>query len=545
MKSAQVPKGETDMKKAKFLRKLFFASVIAALFTVLMAGCGNDEKTDGGISIYVGSAVFDDSMDPVKGAMPDGYSFTNNALITVDPDSRYTGDLATDWTVSEDALTYTFRLREGVTFHDGSEFTAEDVVFTYNTVKENQGVNENVDLTRMKSVEADGDYSVVFTLDEPYSSFLDQTASLGIVPSNGYDEEAFNTQPVGTGPWKVVQYDPQQRIVVEANESYYGGAPSIPRVTILNMEPDVAMASARTGELDLVMADTNYVNEEIEGMHLEELDTMDVRQISLPVSPAGEYETDEGTVKAGNNVTADPAVREALDIGIDRQKIIDDALNGVGTPAEGFTSNLQWGNPSGFEDGRKAEARALLEAAGWSEGSGGIYEKGELKCSFDLIAPSGDTGRYQLAEAFAQEAAEMGIQVNVEQMTWDEINTEADSSAVVWGWGQYDPVILKNLFYTDEFSGNGTANTVMYSDPEADRLIEQAMDANGREEAVEAWKQVQSVTADDHAYIYIVNIEHSYFVKDNLDISVDTQIPHAHGHGVPVINNMKDWRITE
>lgn len=545
MKSAQVPKGETDMKKAKFLRKLFFASAIAALFTALMAGCGNDEKTDGGISIYVGSAVFDDSMDPVKGAMPDGYSFTNNALITVDPDSRYTGDLATDWTVSEDALTYTFRLREGVTFHDGSEFTAEDVVFTYNTVKENQGVNENVDLTRMKSVEADGDYSVVFTLDEPYSSFLDQTASLGIVPSDGYDEETFNTQPVGTGPWKVVQYDPQQRIVVEANESYYGGAPSIPRVTILNMEPDAAMASARTGELDLVMADTNYVNEEIEGMHLEELDTMDVRQISLPVSPAGEYETDEGTVKAGNNVTADPAVREALDIGIDRQKIIDDALNGVGTPAEGFTSNLQWGNPSGFEDGRKTEARALLEAAGWSEGSGGIYEKGELKCSFDLIAPSGDTGRYQLAEAFAQEAAEMGIQVNVEQMTWDEINTEADSSAVVWGWGQYDPVILKNLFYTDEFSGNGTANTVMYSDPEADRLIEQAMDANSREEAVEAWKQVQSVTADDHAYIYIVNIEHSYFVKDNLDISVDTQIPHAHGHGVPVINNMKDWRITE
>ena len=102
--------------------------------------------------------------------------------------------------------------------------------------------------------------------------------------------------------------------MVEANESYYGGAPSIPRVTILNMEPDAAMASARTGELDLVMADTNYVNEEIEGMHLEELDTMDVRQISLPVSPAGEYETDEGTVKAGNNVTADPAVREALDI---------------------------------------------------------------------------------------------------------------------------------------------------------------------------------------------------------------------------------------
>ena len=67
------------------------------------------------------------------------------------------------------------------------------------------------------------------------------------------------------------------------------------------------------------------------------------------------------------------------------------------------------------------------------------------------------------------------------------------------------------------------------------------MDANNQEEAVAAWKKVQEVTADDYAYLYLVNIEHSYFIKDSLDISKDTQIPHPHGHGAPVINNMKDW----
>ena len=133
-----------------------------------------------------------------------GYSFINSALTKVSPESEYVGDLAKDWEISDDARTYTFKLRQDVKFHDGSDFTAEDVVFTYNTVKENQGDNANVDLSRLESVTARGDDTVVFTLKEPYSSFLDQTALLGIVPSDGYDSETFDTMPVGTGPWKIV-----------------------------------------------------------------------------------------------------------------------------------------------------------------------------------------------------------------------------------------------------------------------------------------------------------------------------------------------------
>ena len=536
--------------KRKTVRKIAAVIALLCLGAVVLTGCGGSSSgsgsgTDGeGISIYVGETIFDSSLDPVKGAFSYGYPVINNALTKVTPESTYAGDLALDWEVSSDALTYTFHLREGVTFHDGSDFTAEDVVFTYNTVKENQGGNDSVDLSRMASVEATDDHTVVFTLTEPYSSFLDQTACLGIIPSDGYDSRTFDTMPIGTGPWKVIQYDTAQKMILGANEDYYGGAPSIEQVTILDMEEDAAIASARSGELDLAMVSPNYVNEEIDGMHIENLETMDVRQISLPVTPQESYRTESGdTVTVGNDVTSDRAVREALSIGIDRQTIIDNALNGIGKPAEGFTDNLEWGNTASYEDNRKGEARALLEAAGWEEGKDDIYEKDGLRCEFTVYAPSGDTARYQLAQAVAEEAEKIGIKIDVDQATWDELDTEAFTSGVVWGWGQYDPVVLRNLFYSGAFTGTGTANTVRYSNAEADRLIEAALDANSREASVEAWKQVQSVTANDYAYLYIVNIEHSYFVSDDLDISVDTQIPHPHGHGAPVINNMNQWTL--
>lgn len=536
--------------KRKTVRKIAAVIALLCLGAVVLTGCGGSSSgsgsgTDGdGISIYVGETIFDSSLDSVKGAFSYGYPVINNALTKVTPESTYAGDLALDWEVSSDALTYTFHLREGVTFHDGSDFTAEDVVFTYNTVKENQGGNDSVDLSRMASVEATDDHTVVFTLTEPYSSFLDQTACLGIVPSDGYDSRTFDTMPIGTGPWKVIQYDTAQKMILGANEDYYGGAPSIEQVTILDMEEDAAIASVRSGELDLAMVSPNYVNEEIDGMHIENLETMDVRQISLPVTPQESYRTESGdTVTVGNDVTFDRAVREALSIGIDRQTIIDNALNGIGKPAEGFTDNLEWGNTASYEDNRKDEARALLEAAGWEEGKDDIYEKDGLRCEFTVYAPSGDTARYQLAQAVAEEAEKIGIKIDVDQATWDELDTEAFTSGVVWGWGQYDPVVLRNLFYSGAFTGTGTANTVRYSNAEADRLIEAALDANSREASVEAWKQVQSVTADDYAYLYIVNIEHSYFVSDDLDISVDTQIPHPHGHGAPVINNMNQWTL--
>ena len=128
------------------MRKKRSISIFCCLFMLFLSACGNsgtkneraDREDKDSIVCYVGHGFFESSLDPVKGGFSYGWSFINNALLKVQSDSTYAGDLAESYSISEDALTYTFILKEGISFHDGSEFTAEDVVFTYETVKENR-----------------------------------------------------------------------------------------------------------------------------------------------------------------------------------------------------------------------------------------------------------------------------------------------------------------------------------------------------------------------------------------------------------------------
>ena len=495
------------------------------------------------INVYIGGSIFDSSMDPVKGFMSYGYPFVNEALIQADTNSEYVADLATDWEVSEDALTYTFNLREGVTFSDGTPFTAEDVVFTYEEVQKNQANNENVDLTKLKSVEADGDYKVVFTLNECYSPFLDTVAMLQIVPSDSYNSETFDTAPIGTGAYKVAQYDTNQQIILQINDSYWGGTPDIEQVNIISMDQDTAYSNAVSGQLDVVMVGSTYINETIDSMTLHKLETMDVRNVSLPTLTEQVMKDSQGNeYNVGNNVTSDIAVRKALSIGINRQEIIDNAFNGEGKPAVNFTDNLPWASTDDYEDNQVDEAKKILEDAGWTDADGdGIREKGDLKCSFDLIAPGNDEDRYKLATALAENAKNLGIEINVRNESWDVAVVEENTTPIVWGWGQFSPTVIYSTYDSEMFLEAQYANVTGYTNADCDAAIEKAFAASNQADANAAWKEAQAIGDSEYPYLYLVNIEHSYFVKDNLDISEATQIPHPHGHGSPIICNLKDW----
>lgn len=527
-----------------------------AMLTAGLSACGSNtdtkeedkqKKAEDGIVCYVGHGFWDGPLDPVKGAFSYGWSFINNALLKVQSDSTYTGDLAKDFSVSDDSLTYTFELKEGIKFHDGSDFTAEDVVFTYKTIQENQGDNEDVDLSKMASVEAEGDYTVKITLTEPYSPFLDETAQVGIVPSDAYDSETFDEMPIGTGAWKVVQYDAEQQLIVEANEDYFDGAPNIKKVTFVDMDNEAAFSNAKSGQLDIVMVQPNYAAETIDGMHVETLETMDVRNISLPCQTEQTAETPDGEkVEIGDNATADIAVRKALNIGINREQIIENAFNGVGKPAYGFTKNLEWGNAPEIADGQVEEAKQMLEEAGWVDLDGdGIREKGDDKCSFEIYTPSDEQDRYNLAAALAEDAKQLGIEITVKQTTWDEITKASYKAGVVWGFGQFNPIVLDQLFNSANFLTADYANTPGYKNEKVDSLIKEAIETPDHQTAVKKWKEVQTTFEEDVPYLYLVNIEHCYFVNDKLDVSIDTQVPHPHGHGVPIICNMKDWTLKE
>ena len=524
------------------MKKMITMILILSIASLCFAGGRNEGRQassrENAIIISVGTTFFNSSLDPVKGGMGYGYQFTNAPLILVNPSSAYIGSMATNWSVSNDSLRYTFNLRRGVRFSDGSSMTAMDVVFTYETVKNNQAENEYVDLTRLASVRAVDDYTVEFTLSSPYSPFLDTTALLGIVPRNAYNKERFDRYPIGTGPWKVVQYDPNQQIILEPNEHYWEGAPSIGRITIVYMENDAALLAARSGQLDIVMVSPNQASERINGMTMHPLETMDIRMISLHVNP----EHNRNNIRVGNNVTSDKAVRQALAIGIDRAKIIQNAFNGIGKPAFGFTSNLLWAGGERYADNRKAEAASLLESAGWvyARGDNTVRQKNGVRLEFDIYAAE---DRYVLIAALAEDAAALGIKINTHAASWDDINRQAYTSSVIWGWGQYDPMVIYNLFHSRNAYFNSYNNAIGYSNPAVDGLIERALSSASQASAIEYWKQAQRTANEDFPYLYIVNIEHCYFVSNRLDISVNTQIPHPHGHGSPIVCNMKDWKL--
>ena len=548
------------------MKKKLISALLCLSMVVMLVGCSNDkelvlsenevpndaaqenetqnDEAEDGITAYIGTSIFDGSLDPIKGAMSYGYPFINEALLQVNPNSEYVGCLAAEWEIL-DALTYRFILREGVKFSDGSDFTAEDVVFTYETVMENQANNENVDLTRLESVTAIDEKTVEFKLSEPYSPFFDTVAMLQIVPSDAYDSVAFDLYPIGTGAYKMAQYDANQQMILKVNENYHGEKPDVEKVTFVYMDADAAFAAAQSGQLDIVMVGTAYANEQIEGMTLQRFETMDVRNIHLIVNPEQTVTDKEGNeVIAGNNVTCDKAVREALTIGIDRQSIINNAFNGIGQVSTNFTDNLVWASTDNIEDGRVDEAIQILEAAGWIDTDGdGIREKDGLKCEYTIYALGGDQDRYQLGVAVGEDAAKLGIKIDVKTATWNESIDLQRTNGIIWGWGQFSPTVLSSMYYSEYYLDGGWNNVCGIQSAEVDAKIEEALAASSQEDAIKAWKEVQALVDAEYTNLYIVNIEHGYYVSDEIDLSMDTQIPHPHGHGGPIICNMAEWTI--
>ncbi len=526
----------------KRFKRIIAVAIMALLLVGSFAGCGKNDEGNNGIIVSAGTTLFESSLDPIKGSMYYGYPFVCQALMKATPGSEYTGDLAETWEMV-DSMTYRFTLRQGVKFSDGTDFTAEDVVFTYETVKNNQALNQNVDLSSLDKVTALSDYEVEFSLKKPYSPFFDITAMLQIVPSDSYDSVLFDTMPIGTGAYKVVQYDTNQQIILERNENYWGEAPDIERVTLVYMDESAAFAAAKSGDLDIVMVSVSYADEQIEGMKYVEFDTMDVRNISLPVGYERTVKKSNGDeIKAGNNVTADKSVREALAIGINRQTIINNAFNGVGKPTVNYTENLTWTSKNSYEDGRKDEAKKILEAAGWVDTDGdGIREKDGLRCAFDVYSTSGDDDRYRLVSAVAVEAKELGIEITAKTATWGEIEVLQYSNGVIWGWGQFSPTVIRSLYHSDTFLVGTYDNVGGYDNPQVDALIDAAITAESQQEAISNWVASQDLANKDYPYLYIVNIRHGFFISDDIDICMSTQIPHPHGHGAPIINNMADW----
>jgi peptide/nickel transport system substrate-binding protein len=449
-------------------------------------------------------------------------------------------DLADSYTVSADGIVWTIKLRQDVKFSDGKPLTAEDVRFTFDTAATNGSV---IDLTNMKSVQAVDTYTVSFTLKEAQSTFIGQLVSTGIVPKHAYGKQ-YAENPLGSGPFKLVQWDKGQQIIVEANPEYYGKKPQFKKMTFLFLSEDASYAAAKAGKVDAAYIPSAFSKQAVSGMRIEALKTVDNRGISFPYTPSGS-KTKEGYL-IGNDVTSDIAVRKAINVALDRKALVKGVLEGHGSPAYSAVDGLPWWNAQAvFEDANPAQAKKLLEAAGWQDRDGdGIVEKGALKGQFTLIYPSGDVTRQSLSLAVTDMIKPIGIKISVEGKSWDDITSLMHSNAVMFGWGSHDPLELYTIS-SSKYGGVDYYNPNFYSNPKVDEWMEKALKSKTEEAAWDNWKKAQwdgftgSAFQGDAPWAWLVNIDHLYLVKDKLDIG--KQQIHPHGHGWPITDNIAEW----
>ncbi|MDR3755257.1 MULTISPECIES: ABC transporter substrate-binding protein [Enterocloster] len=460
-----------------------------------------------------------------------------STLTVTTTDLKIGYDLATDMEASEDGLTWTVKIRDDASFTDGEKLTAADVVFTYNTLRDTSSVN---DFTMLDRAEAVDDTTVRFYLKRPYSIWPYTMAIVGILPEHAYGPD-YGEHPVGSGRYILKQWDRGQQVIFEANPDYYGEAPKMRKVTVLFMEEDAAFAAVMAGQADIAYTAASYSDQTVPGYELLAFDTVDNRGFNLPAIPAGSVS--EQGVPLGNDFTSDVLVRRAINIGIDRDEMIEHVLNGYGSPAYSVCDKMPWYEPDAQVKYDPAGAAALLDEAGWTPGADGIRTKDGLRAELTFLYPASDSVRQALAADSADQLRKLGIDTKTEGVDWDTAYTRAQSEPLLWGWGAHTPMELYNIYHTMEKTG--LAEYSPYANQTVDRYMDEALAESDLEASYELWKKAQwdgtaGITQEgDIPWIWLVNIDHLYWSREGLQVA--EQKLHPHGHGWSIVNNVDQW----
>ncbi|WP_077325489.1 ABC transporter substrate-binding protein [Virgibacillus siamensis] len=481
----------------------------------------------------------ENGFDPTTGWGRYGSPLFQSTLLTYDKNFNINKDLAVRYNVSNNGLEWTVKIRDDVKFSDGKPLTVKDVVFTYRTAKTSNSV---IDLTNVKHIGKTGPQTVKFTLKQPDSTFIYHLTTIGIVPEHAYSD-TYNEHPIGSGPYQLVQWNKGQQLIVKANPYYYGEKPYFKKLTFLFLSQDAAFAAAKAGKVDVVSVPPVFAKENVQGMRLVELKSVDNRGIMLPFVPDKGKTIDGAPI--GNDVTANRAIRKALNIAADRQALANGVLEGYGTPAYTVADHLPWWNPkTEIAGGNIQKAKAILEDAGWKVNDDGVREKNGLKAKFTLYYPTGDQIRQSLSIAFADMMKPLGIQIETKGKSWNELENVMHANPVMMGWGSHNPLEIYNLF-SSKTKGKGFYNANYYSNPVVDTYLNKAMHATTQKEANKYWKKAQwdgdtgFSAKGDAPWVWLVNLKHLYFVSEDLVIGEQKIQPHAHGW--PVTEFVESW----
>lgn len=480
--------------------------------------------------------------DPLLGWGQYGHPLFQSALLTRDHALVTQPELATAWTLSDDRLAWTITLRSDVRFSDGAPLTAEDVAFTFNAAARAAG---SVDMTVFDSAEAVDATTVLIRLKQPWITFVETFYTLGIVPAATYDA-GYARNPIGSGPYRLVSWTEGEQLIVERNPHYFGKQPAFEKLTFVFAEEDTAYAAALAGQVDLVSVPAALADRVPGGFRTIVADSVDNRGITFPMLP------DEGKVdaegrKLGNAVTSDPAIRHAINIGIDRALVVDVALLGHGTPASGPADGLPWANPDAAVAYSLEDARRILDEAGWLVGPDGVRVKNGIRAAFPINYRASDSTRQALAMTVAELLLPLGIAATATGANNETIARLRHSEPVLYGWGSHSPMEVYSL-YNSGSAGSGSYNVGYYSNPAVDGYFEQAQAAPTLEASYDIWKKAEwdgqtgFGARGDAAWAWLVNLDHIYFADECLDLGPLQVEPH--GHGWPITSGILNWSWT-
>ena len=528
------------------MKNRLLSMILSVVMTAaLVAGCAgtadipaaDDAATEDIISdaadeeesvLVYGSGDYD-SINPIMNEHCEIKHLLFDSLVTRDGEGNLVESLATDWSYDAETMTYNFKLAEGVKWHDGEAFTAEDVKFTIEAIKNPENGSENApNYEEISEINVISDTEIEFVLSEPNFAFLDYM-TMSIMPEHklaGEDlwESDFFKAPIGTGPYKLDSWDVGQAIVMVKNDEYFAGAANIDKVIFKIVTDDSAKAlQLQNGELDLAQVTPKdaVAFENSEELTVYDMTTADYRGILYNFW--NEYWQE--------NADLIPAISYA----IDRQAIVDAVMLGQGVAAY---SPIQM-NKYNYEDVEKydydpAKAEAALEAVGCEKDADGYWCRNGERISFTINATPGDQVRIDMAQIAAQQLQQIGLDVKA-NVPADGIDWGGQECCII-GWGS--PFDADDHTYK-VFGTDHGANYSGYSNAKVDEYLTKARQTDVEEERAEYYKEFQIAMAEAPAYTFFCYID-AMFVADNAIKGIDADTVLGH-HGVGIFWNITEW----
>jgi peptide/nickel transport system substrate-binding protein len=520
---------------------------------ILAAACGGGGEAgegpgaegapvDGGTVVIAEISDFDAfneliSTDYDTSQVLDNILFMN--LVRLTPDMQYEPYLADSMWISEDNRALSFRIREGVAWHDGTPVTVDDVIWTYELSVDDEIAYANLQYFQfVDRVERVDDRTVTFHFTDAHSDApMDFTQwspmpkhLLEDVPPAEMRNAEYNRDPVGNGPFKFVSWAANQEVIFEANEDFVLGRPHLDRVVFRVIpEQTTQLTELLTGGIDFFRA--------VPPSEVARVKESDIARVI-------DYPARSYTFLAWNTRNPffeDPKVRRALTMAIDRQQVVDALLYGYGTIATADVMPFQWEFNESLDPWPYDPARAkeLLAEAGWTDTNGdGVIDKDGRPFRFELATNQGNDLREDILVIVQNDLAKVGIEVQPRLVEWNThiaALKRKDFEAAVSGWSvdyKFDP--------TESMSCGAIEakyNYPSYCNPKADSLMQLALVTLDRAEAKPIWDAYQEIIHQDQPYSFLYYLTERVGINQGLkDVTAD-----ARGHLVSIA----EWWIPE